>query len=222
MKIVIAIDSFKGSATSSELNAATKAGVLEALPEANVVSFEIADGGEGTLSTLHAGLGGDWVTVETVDLLERPCEASYLLVGGQAFIESASVVGIDKITPSPETFEKATTKGLAKLFEDAVAQGAQEIYLTLGGTGTSDGGRGLFEALNGKVSEVKLYGISDVTNVYAGPEGYSIFFGKQKGGTSGQIAAQNESALAFAAKMKTERGIDLQKIPGTGAAGGLG
>ncbi|QDK71525.1 glycerate kinase [Lactococcus protaetiae] len=228
MKIVVAIDSFKGSATSAELNDAVKAGILSAFPAANVTTFEIADGGEGTISALQHGIGGELIAVETVDLLERPIEASYLLADQLAVIEAAEVVGIDKITPSAETIQQATTRGLAALFIDAKNRGATEIMLSLGGTGTSDGGLGLLQGLGGSfehlpvLKNVKITGLADVTNVYAGEAGYAKFFGKQKGGTTEILAQQDQEAQKVAAQVKVQYGIDLQTIAGTGAAGGLG
>ncbi len=224
MKVVVAIDSFKGSATSAELNRAVKTAILSSFPEIKVETFEIADGGEGSLSAVKTGLGGHCINVETVDLLHRPLQASYLLVDrAQAFIEAAEVVGIDKITPSEETVQRATSFGLGALFLDAKKRGATEIILSLGGTGSSDGGLGLLKALEGEdFSDIKITGLADVTNVYAGPKGYAKFFGKQKGGNSEILEAQDLAAQNFVQKIKQERNIDLQEIPGTGAAGGLG
>ncbi|MDR0297197.1 MAG: glycerate kinase [Streptococcaceae bacterium] len=228
MKLVVAIDSFKGSASSRELNEAVKAGILSVFPSADVVTFEIADGGEGTLCALQQGLGGEFVEVETVDLLERPVCARYLLAGELAIIEAAEVIGIDKITPSPETIVRATTVGLAKLFRDAKKRGATEIVLSLGGTGTSDGGLGLLSGLGGSLealpefADVKLTGLADVNNSYAGPAGYAAVFGAQKGGTPEILGQQDLQAQKVADFVKEKYQIDLQMIPGTGAAGGLG
>ncbi len=229
MKIIIAIDSFKGSASSQELNQAVKKGLLAIRSDAEIQTFEIADGGEGTISALQHGLGGELISVETVDLLERPITANYLFLPNQtALIEAAEVVGIDKITPSPETITNATTKGLAALFIDAKNRGAREIVLSLGVTGTSDGGLGLLQGLGGsfeelpKLENVKITGLADVTNVYAGETGYAKFFGKQKGGTLELLEQQNENAQKVAQSIKEKHQIDLQAIAGTGAAGGLG
>ena len=97
MKIVVAIDSFKGSVSSYELNTTVADVAQELLPEADLETFAISDGGEGTLDVLRGELGGELRSVRTVDLLGRSMEGTYLLVGHQAFIESASVVGLDKI-----------------------------------------------------------------------------------------------------------------------------
>lgn len=226
MKIIIAIDSFKGSATSAELNQAAREAVEGVLAGAKVETFAIADGGEGTLAALVEALDGEFISVPTVDLLERPIEASYFLVGQTAFIEAASVIGIDKIAPTPETVERATSCGLGALVRDALRRSCKEIIVTLGGTGTSDGGQGLLASLTKEEKEqlrsLSLVGLTDVTNVYAGKEGYARIFGPQKGARPHQVAAMDREALAYVALVKEQLGIDLQTLAGTGAAGGLG
>ncbi|MFK4964705.1 glycerate kinase family protein [Lactococcus garvieae] len=238
-KIVVAIDSFKGSATSQELNQAVKKGIHSIRPDIVVEMFEIADGGEGTISALYHRLGGQIIEVDTVDLLKRPMKASYLLFENKAFIEAAEVVGIDKIEPSERTILLSSTEGLAPLFLDAKTREAKEIILSLGGTGTSDGGLGLLKALGAKVenlvdfedidcstledfSAIKIIGMADVKNPYAGAKGFAQYFGKQKGGTPPILDAQGQQSQKVVEKVKTNYGIDLQSIPGTGAAGGLG
>lgn len=239
MKIVVAIDSYKGSASSQELNGAAKAGILEVVPNCDIKTFEIADGGEGTILSLYHELGGELIGVETVDLLNRPITAHYLFHEDNAFIEAAEVVGIDKITPDEKTFLLSSTFGLAKLLIDAKEKGAKKIFLALGGTGTSDGGLGFLRGLGAETndllsfegidllgledfSDIQLIALADVTNLYAGEEGFSKFFGKQKGGTEKIIRAQNQQAQKFVEVLKDDFKIDLQQIPGTGAAGGLG
>ena len=233
MKIVVAIDSFKGSVSSYELNTTVADVAQELLPEADLETFAISDGGEGTLDVLRGELGGEVRVVETVDLLGRPIEASYLQVGRHAFIESAAVVGIDKICPSPQTFDEATSFGLGALLCNAVEQGCEAIYVTLGGSGTSDGGLGLLESFgfDGKMlrfalpvnwEKVQLIGLTDVKTPYAGQAGFAQVFGKQKGGNPEQLLLKDQAAKDFVAFVKKESGLDLQAIPGTGAAGGLG
>lgn len=228
MEFVVAIDSFKGSASSHDLNQAVKSGIEQVLPEAKVHTFAIADGGEGTISAVEAGIGGVQIKVSTVDLLGRPIVAEYLMAGDLAVIEAAKVVGIDKITPSEQTIQEASTFGLAQLFLDAKARGAHEILLSLGGTGTSDGGLGLLEGLGGSFEQlpdfsgVKITGLADVTAVYAGENGYAKVFGQQKGGTPELLEQQDQKAQQVVQLIKKNQNIDLQKIAGTGAAGGLG
>lgn len=233
MKIIVAIDSFKGSASSIELNEACREVILEVLPEAEVSLFPIADGGEGSLEALSQALSVEKISLPTRDLLGRPIQASYIIVERSAFIESASVVGLDFIEPSSETFNKASSFGLGELIRDAVQKGCRDIYLSLGGTGSSDGGFGLLESLGFDFDslefkseidwgQITITGLADVTNPYYGEKGFAKVFGPQKGGTAKQIEAKDEEACAFARRMKEERGIDLQEFTGSGAAGGLG
>lgn len=221
MKVVVAIDSFKGSATSAELNQAVKTGILAAFPKINVETFEIADGGEGSVSALQSGLGGNLINVKTVDLMQRPMRASYLLIDERlAVIEAAEVVGIDKIKPNEKTIQKATTFGLGALFLDAKKRGATEIILSMGGSGTSDGGLGLLEAVEAEdFSSIKITGLADVTNVYAGAEGYAKVFGKQKGGTAEILEQQDRTAQAFVEKIKKRERLIYKRFQGQAQLG---
>ncbi len=237
--IVVAIDSYKGSATSKELNQAVSKGIKSVLADAEVVCFEISDGGEGTIDALYQHLGGEIIEVETVDLLGRAIQAPYLLSDKTAVIEVATVVGIDKITPSAETIQKGTSFGLAALFLDAKARGVQQILVSLGGSGTSDGGVGLLKGLGAAVDSlaqvddidfsqlqsfkgIDVIGMADVTNPYAGPKGFAQFFGKQKGGIAEILQQQDDQAWKVVEILKRKYDIDVQVVPGTGAAGGLG
>ncbi|KHD44677.1 glycerate kinase family protein [Streptococcus hongkongensis] len=233
MKLVLAIDSFKGSASSKALNQASLAAIKKVMPLAWVETFTIADGGEGTLDALNDHLDGQLVSVQTVDLMGQKIQADYLLVDQTAIIESAKVIGLDKISPSPETFAKASSYGLGALVKDAVSRGCKEILIGLGGTGTSDGGFGFLKSLGFNpetcqlesdidFSQLTLIGLADVTNPYYGPNGFAPIFGPQKGGNQEEIAAMDSIACAFANRIKEQRGMDLQSIAGAGAAGGLG
>jgi glycerate kinase len=233
MKIVAAIDSFKGSATSQELNQAALSGI----DADEKLTIPIADGGEGTLQAIFSALGGQWVTVPTVDLLLRPIEVTILIVDNKAFIESATVIGLDLITPDPQTVEKASSYGLGQLVNEAVKLSVNEIYITLGGTGTSDGGLGFIQALNHELptdnpllnnpeftrpKPLKIIGLSDVNNPYSGPQGFAHIFAPQKGANQEQIDTLDKHSEIIRQQNFTSEQIDLNAIPGAGAAGGLG
>lgn len=227
MKIVVAIDSFKGSATSKALANAVKSGILQYDKNISVDDIPVADGGEGTLEAIYSALGGEFITVKTVDLLHRPISAQYLLTGNKAFIETASVLGIDKIIPGSETVEKADSFGLAAVILDALARNVDEILIALGGTGSSDGGLGILKAFDMNLSNVrklsvKLTVLTDVKTPYAGENGYAKVFAAQKGANEKQIEQQNQEALKIVEQVKSIYNIDLQNVPGSGAAGGLG
>lgn len=238
-KVVVAIDSYKGCATSAELNAAVKQGIAQYNPQISVTCQAIADGGEGSMQAIYEALGGEFIQVATVDLLNRPITANYLLSQDIAVIEVAEVVGIDKIIPSMDTIQRASTFGLAALLLDALKRKVREIIICLGGSGTSDGGMGLLAGLGVKgadlmafsqldfsemadFSQVQLTILSDVTNPYAGRSGFSMIFGPQKGGNPTYLSQQAQQAQRIVDFLKQTQGIDLQQIPGTGAAGGLG
>ncbi|RMI74096.1 glycerate kinase [Streptococcus iniae] len=233
MKIIIAIDSFKGAAPSKQLNLAAKEAVLEVLPNADVETFSIADGGEGTMEAMADKCQAKIEKVSTTDLMGRAIMAPYLKMGDRAFIESAKVIGIDKITPSQESFSQATSFGLGALCLDAIDKGCQELFIGLGGSGSSDGGRGFLESLSfdvttcqltepGILKKTKIHALADVTNPYAGSTGFAKIFGPQKGGSPKQIETMDQEAQAFVERVKTCRGLNLQKVAGSGAAGGMG
>ncbi|BAR45140.1 TPA: glycerate kinase [Streptococcus pyogenes] len=224
MKILVAIDSFKGSVTSSELNTSVAQALLSVDKQLVIETRAIADGGEGSLAALSQTVAGRWYQVKTIDLLRRPIKVAYYRHAKQAFIESASIIGIDRITPNSVTYAQATSYGLGLAVKDAIQKGATQIEIMLGGTGTSDGGKGFLESLNydfmtGRsyldtlASPVTLLGLTDVTNPYHGP---------QKGGSLSQIEETDQIASNFAKKVFYQTTIDLQTIPGSGAAGGLG
>ncbi|HER5588211.1 TPA: glycerate kinase [Streptococcus pyogenes] len=233
MKILVAIDSFKGSVTSPELNTSVAQALLSVDKQLVIETRAIADGGEGSLVALSQTVAGRWHQVKTIDLLRRPIKVAYYRHAKQAFIESASIIGIDKITSNSVTYAQATSYGLGLAVKDAIQKGATQIEIMLGGTGTSDGGKGFLESLNydfmtGRsyldtlASPVTLLGLTDVTNPYHGPQGFAAVFGLQKGGSLSQIEETDQIASNFAKKVFCQTTIDLQTIPGSGAAGGLG
>lgn len=233
MKILVAIDSFKGSVTSPELNTSVAQALLSVDKQLVIETRAIADGGEGSLAALSQTVAGRWHQVKTIDLLRRPIKVAYYRHAKQAFIESASIIGIDKITSNSVTYAQATSYGLGLAVKDAIQKGATQIEIMLGGTGTSDGGKGFLESLNydfmtGRsyldtlASPVTLLGLTDVTNPYHGPQGFAAVFGPQKGGSLSQIEETDQIASNFAKKVFCQTTIDLQTIPGSGAAGGLG
>ncbi|HER0428080.1 TPA: glycerate kinase [Streptococcus pyogenes] len=233
MKILVAIDSFKGSVTSPELNTSVAQALLSVDKQLVIETRAIADGGEGSLVALSQTVAGRWHQVKTIDLLRRPIKVAYYRHAKQAFIESASIIGIDKITSNSVTYAQATSYGLGLAVKDAIQKGATQIEIMLGGTGASDGGKGFLESLNydfmtGRsyldtlASPVTLLGLTDVTNPYHGPQGFAAVFGPQKGGSLSQIEETDQIASNFAKKVFCQTTIDLQTIPGSGAAGGLG
>lgn len=245
MKVVSMIDSFKGSVSSERLNEAALSG-LQSHCWREKVNVPIADGGEGTMAAIFSERGGKWLHCEVADLLGRPREVTYLLTEidtqSIAVIESTQVVGMELAPPSDEVTKQATSYGLGTVLFDAQQKGATMIYLTLGGSVTSDGGLGMLQALAGEppsfskgnpllyltefpqVNSFKtpIIALADVVNPYSGRNGFAAIFAKQKGATTATITLLNQKAQQLSQQLKEVRAIDLEAIPGTGAAGGLG
>ena len=94
MRVIIAMDSFKGCLSSKEAGREAAKGVREAWPEAEVEQTAVSDGGEGFVDAYHAAIGGERVEVEVRDPLMRPIKACYLLPGTLAAVQMAQASGL--------------------------------------------------------------------------------------------------------------------------------
>ncbi len=147
MKVVIAIDSFKGCLTSKEANEAAAEGIRRAYPDAEIVKVPVSDGGEGYMEAFHAAIGGRLEEVTVRDPLMRPVMAKYLLHDDLAVIEIAQASGLTLLTKEERNPMVATSYGTGQLVADAVRKGAKHIIVGLGGSATSDAGIGMLRAL---------------------------------------------------------------------------
>lgn len=149
MKVVVAVDSFKGSLTSLEAGEAVREGILAAKPQAEVLVRPLADGGEGTTELLIAGLGGIRRTLTVTGPLGKPVEASYgwLEESRTAVMEMVSAAGLVLVAEGERDPLRATSRGLGEMIADAVRRGAREFVIGIGGSATNDGGLGMLKAL---------------------------------------------------------------------------
>jgi glycerate kinase len=149
MKILVAVDSFKGSLTSLEAGEAVRRGALRALPnQTEVIVRPLADGGEGTVDALTRGLGGRTETLPVTGPLGTPVEASYgILPDGTAVIEMAAAAGLPLVPEAQRDPLRTTTRGVGELIADALAKGCRRFVLGIGGSATNDGGAGMLQAL---------------------------------------------------------------------------
>lgn len=257
-RVLLAIDSFKGSATSAQAEAWVTEGILHACPNARVTAMPIGDGGEGTGEALAASGGTTRRAAQAHDAFGHVISAEYLLsdaagnvpsaaIAGsaadsesvrsaeasdvfsaaheesghgtecsvgtshEAFIEMAVVAGLGSSGRTSQAALAATTYGVGELVLDAIASGAQTIYLGLGGSATNDGGAGFLQALGARLLDAdgrdiptglagleqvasidlapavqalgpaRLIALSDVTNPLVGSRGALRVFGPQKG-----------------------------------------
>lgn len=152
MRIIVAPDSFKGSLTAMEAAAAMRQGVLDALPDAEVLALPMADGGEGTTEALVAGTGGRLVPHVVTGPLGEPVEAAWGLLGDgeTAVIEMAAASGLLLVPPDRRDPKVTTTYGTGELIRAALDRGVRRIVVGIGGSATNDGGVGMVQALGGR------------------------------------------------------------------------
>ena len=230
MKILIAMDSFKGSLSSMEAGRAAAEGIHRVFPNAECVIRPLADGGEGTVEALSEGLGGTIHEIEVTGPMGKPTQAKYALVGNLAVMEMAQAAGITLVPESERNPLKATTYGVGEMILDAIKQGAKEFLIGIGGSATNDAGQGMLKALGeawgniistdggGTLSLPYCFRVAcDVKNPLCGPNGASAVFGPQKGATPEMVKELDARLRKFA-----EESGDPGEMPGDGAAGGLG
>lgn len=149
MKIVISIDSFKGSLSSMEAGNAVAAGIHRVNPQTEVVIKPLADGGEGTVSALIEGMNGQKVTIPVTGPLEEKVQATYGVIADQklAVIEMSEAAGLTLVPPAQRNPLFTTTYGVGELILDAVEKGCRHFIIGIGGSATNDGGAGMLQAL---------------------------------------------------------------------------
>ena len=148
MKVAIAIDSFKGSLSSIAAGKAAAEGVRRVFPDAECLVRPLADGGEGTVDALVAGLGGELRTVTVTGPAGRSTVAKYgLLADGVAVMEMAEAAGITLVSGAERNPLHTTTYGVGEMILDAARHGAKKFVIGIGGSATNDGGAGMLQAL---------------------------------------------------------------------------
>ncbi|PRY74861.1 glycerate kinase [Alkalibacterium olivapovliticus] len=250
MKIIAAIDSFKGSMTSEEANQA----VIDALPQHEVYSFPIADGGEGTVEAFVSVEKGEIRSQTITGVNGEPYQGKWGWIEKDktAIIEVAEGAGI--IQANEETFhpENHTSFGVGEQIRQALDHGAETIILGLGGSATTDGGMGLLQALgavfkgrkgnvllilpvdlsavssiettslDSRLKEVNWQLASDVANPLLGESGAVYVFGEQKGLSKDELSSYDEAMTRFANLVSQTTQTDERETQGAGAAGGIG
>lgn len=166
MKIVVAIDSFKGCMSSIEAGNAVKEGIYQVMPEAEVIVRPLADGGEGTVEALTLGMGGVLEVIQVTGPLGEKVNCTYgiLQESKTAILEMSGAAGITLIAEQERNPLYTTTYGVGEVIKDAIQKGCQHFIVGIGGSATNDGGIGMLQALG--------FGILDA-------EGNQVPFGAQ-------------------------------------------
>ncbi|WP_320130678.1 glycerate kinase [uncultured Sphaerochaeta sp.] len=248
MKITIASDSFKGSASSLEVAKAMERGIHRVDPTVICDKFPVADGGEGLIATLQQE-GDEEVTITVHGPLFEKRQASYLRRGKLAIIEMATASGLPLVPISQRNPMDTTSLGTGELILDALQKGCDDLIVGIGGSATNDCGIGMATALGalfydkegtiviptGKnissiasidtsrmhpaLANAKIRVACDVDNPLCGPNGASAIYGPQKGATPEMVAILDSAMDTFSKIMEKQ---ELADYPGAGAAGGLG
>ncbi|MBO9520700.1 MAG: glycerate kinase [Nocardioidaceae bacterium] len=244
MRVVIAPDKFAGTLTAVEAADAIATGWRRRVPDAELVTVPMSDGGPGFVDVLHAALGGDLVAVTVADPYGEPVPATILVVGETAYLESAQAAGLHLTPESARAPRRGSSRGVGELIAAALEGGATRIVLGAGGSATSDGGAGLLSALGAtadvpldagpdglagigaldlsaaraRTAGVELVLASDVDNPLLGLFGATKTYGPQKGLTEDDLVEVDGLLTAFAGLA----GRKAASEKGAGAAGGIG
>jgi len=211
---LVAPDSFKGTFSAAEVAAAIARGLRAGGREA--VELPVADGGEGTMDVLLAALGGERRTVTASDPLGRPVQAAFVLLpgGDAALVEAAQASGLGLVAEAERDPWAASTYGTGEVIAAAVEAGAQRVIVTVGGSGTTDGGSGAVQALDDAGVSPRLEVLCDVRTPF---EDAPRVFGPQKGADPTTVKRLERRQAELAGKGPR----DPRGMPMTGAAGGL-
>jgi len=152
MRIVVAPDSFKGSASAVAVANAMEAGILSVFSDAEVIKVPIADGGEGTIEALVVATGGQIITETVLGPLGNPLEAHWGILGDgeTAVIEMAAASGLPLVPQDKRNPCITTTYGTGELIKAALDRGIRKLIIGIGGSATNDGGMGMACALGAK------------------------------------------------------------------------
>src|SRR5438477_2820179 len=252
MKVVVAPNAFKGTLTATQAARAIARGVREVFPDAEVIEVPVADGGDGTVEALVTANRGQYLTAQVEGPLGDPVTATYGRIGSGAVVELAAASGLTLIPPERRDLRHASTFGFGQLLFASRRPDTVRLIAGIGGSATNDGGAGMAQALGYRLLDtagrdlprggaalarleridasgfepwapaVEVKVACDVTNPLTGPRGASAVYGPQKGATPEMVAELDAALHHFAEIIRRDLGVDVEPLPGAGAAGGLG
>lgn len=216
VRVVLAFDKFRGSATAGELCAA----VAHSLSEMGIttVSLPLSDGGEG----FGAALGTPYDTFSVCGPLGTAVEAPLYYRNETAIVEMAKVSGLAIVGGAGRNRAlEATSRGTGELIKEAYVHGFRDIVVGCGGSATTDGGVGALTALEGVLDRrnLRLRVAADVKTKFVDA---ARIFGPQKGATPAEVIQLEARLLELAGNFLREFDVDVRDIEGGGCAGGLG
>ncbi|MEW5812701.1 MAG: glycerate kinase [Actinomycetota bacterium] len=230
--VLIAPDSFGDSLTAVAAAQCIATGWGTSRPQDRLLLAPQSDGGPGFVDVLASRLG-ERRTERVSGPLAAAVDATWVFDPGPpatAYLECAQACGLALLGGAPTvcTAVDAHTRGVGTLIAAALAAGARRIVVGLGGSGSTDGGRGMVDELGGLaaarelLADVDLIAASDVEHPMLGPAGAAAVFGPQKGADPDTVAALEERLTAWAQQLEDAAGRPIRHESGAGAAGGLG
>ena len=251
MKVLVAVNEFKGSLTTLEIGEIISDKLKSNYDNISSMVQPIADGGDGFLS-IFKGFNKENFT--TINAIHEECDVNYLLneERKEAVIEVAEVIGIKQLKDEQKDPFKTTTIGLGKLIVFLLEKGIEHFIIGLGGSVTNDCGIRMLSELgikfidekgylckdgisdlrkidvidnkniNSKLTKARFSIISDVSNPLIGKNGATYIFSKQKGLDENKFAEVDKYIENFSNKVNLATGKNNTFIEGSGSAGGLG
>lgn len=250
-KCIVVSDSFKGTLSSGEIGRIAGEVIPRFFPDCQVVTIPVADGGEGTVDCFMSALGTEPVSAEVRGPNGQPVRAVYTRTGTKAVVEMAAAAGLPLALPGSGPAD-TTTYGAGQLIRHAVERGCTEILLGLGGSATNDGGCGAAAALGVRfynqagerfvptggtldqiadvdledcrrlLAGVKITAMCDIDNPLFGPDGAAYVFAPQKGADPETVRFLDGQLRRLDAVLERRLGVSVARLPGAGAAGGMG
>lgn len=251
-KVILIPDSFKGTMSSQEICTLMRQSILAHYPAAEILSFPVADGGEGTVDAMLSAVGGKKVSVPVKGPYFEPMNACYGVTGsGDAVIEMSSCAGLPLVRNHLHP-DQTTTYGVGQLIAHAAARGCRRIIVGLGGSCTNDGGAGAAAAcgvkffdgngsefvptggtlsriasldvagLNPAVRKAEITAMCDIDSPLYGLSGAAYVFAPQKGADGAMVRLLDNGLKHFSEVIGDALGTDVSRLPGAGAAGGMG
>ncbi len=217
MRAVACPDKFRGTLRADEAAAAIAAGLRRAGFD-DVVEAPLADGGEGTLDTLLATLGGSRRIARVTGPLGDPVDAEWgVLSSGVAVIEMARASGLALVAGRNDAL-RASTRGTGELIAVARREGFGRIIVAVGGSATTDGGLAAVESLGWSLQGIEVTVACDVESAFLDA---ARIYGPQKGASAAQVELLTRRLQRLADQYRQRTGVDVTSVSGAGAAGGL-
>ncbi len=251
-KCILIPDSFKGTMSSQEVCSLMSSAITSYYKDVQIVSIPVADGGEGTVDSFLASVGGEKIYVDVTGPHFAPMKSFYgIIEGSTAIIEMASCAGLPLVGEDLRPGD-ATTFGVGELMVDAAKRGCKKIVVGLGGSATNDGGAGAAAGAgitfydnegksfvptgatldkikridtstkNSALDGVEIVIMCDIDNPLYGPSGAAYVFGPQKGADEEMVKTLDDKLKVFSSTILENLNVDISTLPGSGAAGGMG